>query len=191
MWDREKPAGALKRKFILAGILSAVCFGISLNAMILSTDLAEHSEAFQRVQRTEFSYTPLVGLFRFCILAPLLEEVMFRLLLCYGGAYVLERLMPRKNACRLALFLSSLLFALLHGNIVQGVYAFFMGLLMGGFLLVSRLLYLSFLMHAAANFAVYGLAMAGLAGPVYNPLGGAVFFVLGLLFPALIFRKNR
>ena len=184
MWDREKP------KFILAGVLSAVCFGLSLNALILSTDLAEHSRGFQRVQEAELAMTPLMGIFRLCIRAPFLEELMFRLLLCYGGAYVLGRLMPRKWASGIALVLSSLVFALLHGNIVQGLYAFLMGLLLGGFLLASRILYISFLMHAAANLTVYGLGLSGFALYLYNPFCAALFFALGLLALKLLLPRE-
>ena len=181
MWDRER------LKFIPAGVLSAVCFGLSLNALILSTDLAEHSEGFQRVQEAELAMTPLMGIFRLCIRAPFLEELMFRLVLCYGGAYVLGRLMPRKRACGIAIVFSSLLFALLHGNIVQGLYAFLMGLLLGGFLLASRILYISFLMHAAANLTVYGLGLSGFALYLYNPFCAALFFALGVIVLTRLF----
>ena len=179
MWDKDRPT------LLLSAVLSAVCLGLGLNALILSTELARQDEAFQRVQQLEFSMTPLMGLLRLCILAPLMEELMFRLILCFGGEYVLKRLLPEKAAACVALLSSSFLFAATHGNLVQGLYAFCMGLLMGGYLLKSRILYISFLMHAVANLVVYGLAITGLSSLLYHPLPGLCLCLAGVGIPVL------
>ena len=56
------------------------------------------------------------------ILAPLWEEVLFR-------GYILRALRPYGR--RFSIFGSALLFALFHGNLLQGPYAFLIGLVLG------------------------------------------------------------
>ena len=78
-----------------------------------------------------------------CLLIPAVEELIFR-----GHAFCLFR---DRFGWRTAAFLSALLFGLYHGSVVQGVYAFFLGL--GAAWLLQRFgtLLAPWLFHMAAN----------------------------------------
>ena len=91
-----------------------------------------------------------------CLLAPVCEEVCFRWML-------LRRLRPWGEG--FALCGSALLFALVHGNPYQMLYAFAVGLVLGGVLLHTGSLRGCILLHAGVNFVSAGLLpLAGLLG---------------------------
>ena len=58
------------------------------------------------------------------VLAPVAEEIIFR-------GIALKRLRGLNLKLPLALFIQAFLFALIHGNVVQGVYAFVFGIVLG------------------------------------------------------------
>lgn len=58
-----------------------------------------------------------------CVVSPVLEELVFRGVILGGLCKLL--------AFSVANILQALAFAIYHGNIVQGVYAFFLGMLIG------------------------------------------------------------
>lgn len=64
-----------------------------------------------------------VLLFAVIVVAPIGEELLFRGLI---QSYGLKNFAPV-----LAIFLQGLIFGLYHGNIIQGIYAFFMGVVLG------------------------------------------------------------
>ena len=85
------------------------------------------------------------------IIAPLLEELIFRKLL-----------IDRMNVYgeRLAVVTSALMFALFHGNLSQFFYAYFLGLVFGYVYLRSGRLIYSAILHMAVNFMGMVLAPA-------------------------------
>ena len=91
-----------------------------------------------------------------CLLAPVCEEICFRWM-------ILRRLRPWGDG--FALCASALLFALVHGNFHQMLYAFAVGLVLGGILLYTGSLRGCILLHAGVNFVSAGLLpLAGLLG---------------------------
>ncbi|MCM1025764.1 MAG: CPBP family intramembrane metalloprotease [Roseburia sp.] len=82
------------------------------------------------------------------IMAPLSEEV-----LCRGVILRLaERVSPR---FWVANFIQALAFGILHGNLVQGSYAFLLGLLLGYLYGKYRNIWLCMLLHGAMNLSSY------------------------------------
>lgn len=75
---------------------------------------------------------------------PLVEELLYRGIV-FGE---LRHILP--TPC--ALFVQALLFALVHGNFVQAVYAFLLGLNIGYIYYKSKSFLLAFLAHALFNF---------------------------------------
>lgn len=90
-----------------------------------------------------------VTLLTACVLAPLLEELVFRWA-------VLRRLRPYGN--RFAMTASALLFALLHTNLYQMLYAFVLGYFFAWLILRTGRLKTTILLHALINFIGAGLA---------------------------------
>ena len=101
-----------------------------------------------------------VNLVTMCIFAPLFEEWMCRGVILRGllnyehkGGELSQR--PRGMSPALAIVISALFFAAIHGNIWQGVTAFAIGCLMGYVYYRTGSLKLTILMHCVNNtFAV-------------------------------------
>lgn len=94
------------------------------------------------------NYPTVLNLILTCVLAPLVEEIMFRRM-------ILNRL--RRFGDRFAILASAALFALLHGNLSQILYAFAIGVVLGYVVLRTGCLWQSILIHAMVNFISSGL----------------------------------
>lgn len=77
-----------------------------------------------------------------CIIAPVLEEIVFR-------GIIMQSL--RRFGDKFALFMSALIFGLIHLNFIQSPSAFLMGLIIGYFVLRTNSLRVGIAMHCANN----------------------------------------
>ena len=108
-----------------------------------------------------------------CLLAPVCEELCFRWM-------ILRRLRPWGDG--FALCASALLFALVHGNLYQMIYAFAVGMVLGGILLRTGSIKGCILLHAGANFVSAGLLpLAGMMGETGN-LALAMLVLVSMLW---------
>ncbi len=101
-------------------------------------------ELFERVHENRFGFWGVV--FKVAILAPVIEESLFRGIIMHG----LMRNYPRVWA----IFLSGLLFSVFHLNPWQMTYTFFLGLLLGWIMVRTRSLPLCILAHSLNNLLV-------------------------------------
>lgn len=86
---------------------------------------------------------PIAIIATVAIAAPLLEEILFR-------GIILDGLLKNYKA-GVSIAFSSLLFALIHGNMAQGLGAFLMGLFMGWLYWKTKSLYLPIILHCINN----------------------------------------
>jgi len=84
-------------------------------------------------------------IFSVCLLAPILEELIFRGLV-YGVA---SRFMP----IIFANIIQALLFGIYHRNLVQGIYAFILGMFIGYLMNLAGGLLYTVIFHASLNAA--------------------------------------
>ena len=112
-----------------------------------------------------------------CLVAPFVEEVMFRKVL-------LDRLRPYGD--RFAVGASALCFGLFHGNFNQIPYAAALGLVFGYVALRTGCLWQTILLHAMVNFIATGLIpLLELWGDWGEELLGAL--ILGSIFLGVVF----
>lgn len=155
---------------IAAGISAA----LGLNQMMNLLGLTRISQSFENTQTILFSGTRLMSLAVLGVFVPAAEELMFRGII-FGR---LKECMGRVAAA----FCVSLLFAVYHGNPVQGIYAFFMGLLLVLVYEQFENLLAPLLFHSAANIFVYLAAEVDVLG---EPAGMWISCLLG--FAGIIF----
>lgn len=86
---------------------------------------------------------PVASIVTVAIAAPVLEEILFRGIILHG--------LLKNYGAGLSITFSSLLFALIHGNIAQGLGAFLMGLFMGWLYWKTKSLYLPIILHFVNN----------------------------------------
>lgn len=116
-------------------------------------------------------YPAVLGAVLGCVVAPVLEELVFRHLL-------LRRLRPYGE--KFAMLASALAFGLFHGNFHQIFYAFMMGLVLAYVVLKTGCLWQAILLHAMAN------AVGTVIVPLMELMGESGMALLGVLILAAI-----
>lgn len=128
--------------FILGG-----CAALAVNILFALVGFTGSSEVYEQVAEKQFALPLWAGIVLYGIVSPLAEEIIFR-----GIVY---NRMHRQYGKWIAIIGSALLFGLYHGNIVQALYGFMLGLLIA--VLYEK--YASFavpvIIHSAANVFVY------------------------------------
>ena len=142
---REAPEFWLRDAFLVF-FLGAV-IGIGLNLVFSALGITRASEAFQQTAREQFSRPFWEGIVLYGLAAPVLEELIFR-----KGVYGLFR---RFAGSAVAMVISSALFGVYHGNMVQGLYGFLMGMALAVSYERYKKLLAPILFHGGANMAVY------------------------------------
>ena len=135
--------------FTLSGFLLAVCCSILL-FIVLDRGLDRvfeslfpqsekgYQEAIQRL--TDSSAASFIHV---CLLAPFIEEILMR-------GFLLNGLVPRYGTAA-ALLLSSILFAILHFNMVQSLSAFLCGMVLGLLCLTTDSVLCCIIAHSVYN----------------------------------------
>ena len=111
-----------KAKESLRIIVLTATAGIGINNLIVLSNIASLSSKFQSTQEVLYSPSIFIELLGSGLIIPICEELVFR-----GVIY--ERLKLCVGTV-LAGFFSALLFGVLHGNIVQGIFATIIGMLL-------------------------------------------------------------
>ncbi len=131
-------------KYLLIG---AVC-GTLLNTLIMKSPLPEiFPEYTERISPDLMKVNIIYGVFLYCLISPLLEELIFRRGL-YDLLYMKTGFIP-------AAFISSLVFAIYHMNMIQGIYAFIMAMMICFMYRADHKLYVPICIHVGANLAVW------------------------------------
>lgn len=121
-----------------------------------------------------------------CIAAPVTEELMYR-------GFVLKNL--SRVSQRFGIIMSALLFGLMHGNISQFIFAFFMGIFFAHIDVKHNSLLPSIIVHAFANtFSIIISYSGALDNVVTAGLTGIIMVALcaaGLVMYVKFYKKNR
>lgn len=106
----------------LALAVFAVASVVFFNTLVSLSGLAEQSAAFQETAKNQYAVSLGMGLFLYAGVAAVAEEIVFRYLLY-------NRLRRSGGKVAYGVFVSAFLFGVYHGNVVQAVYAFALGVL--------------------------------------------------------------
>lgn len=145
------------KNYLLLGA-ATVGFALGLNVVLQLAGIVESSAAYQATAQAQYSVWFPLGLFFYGIITPISEELLFR-----GILYNCQRRYMKLSG---AMVITSALFAMYHGNSVQGIYAFLMGCLMvyayeyfGDFKMPVAV-------HILANLLVYSVSNVSVLMPV-------------------------
>lgn len=130
---------------------------IALNNWFSIMELFEKISSYKEVSESIY-YGGLWMIFaRTAILAPLVEEILVRGMVYRGISCVLGRIV--------GMVASALIFALMHGNLLQGIYAFILGILFAYVYDMSgRNIWAPILAHMSANaISVFGTIIPSVA----------------------------
>ena len=125
-------------------IFISITISISLNNIICMSPLVTASSEFENASNALYGSKNLpLELLGSALITPFLEEMLHR-----GVVYNRLR---RRGTRWSAILLSSLIFAILHFNIVQFTYAFLLGIVLAIFMEKTKYLYAPVLAHITAN----------------------------------------
>ena len=160
-------------------ILCAVAAGSGLNALVSLLQIDRISETYMQVRQKQYAVSVWEGILRYALWAPLMEEAVFR-----GIAF---RGLTRWFSWQTSMVISAVLFAVYHGNMIQGMYALVMGLLIAYMYHVFQNFAAPVVFHGAANLAVFLLSYSpgtipDVALPVVGVLGCSLAGVIACWF---------
>ncbi len=149
LYKEEKEKIITKKHFLLT-ILSLIITGILIQLFfsgILNILMPRFPDFFKSYKEIIDSYkssrTSILTVFSAIVLAPIAEELIFRgVALCYN----LEAVTPKA-----AIILQAFLFGLYHLNLVQGIYAGLIGLLLGFICYRYKNILPAIILHMAIN----------------------------------------
>lgn len=159
----------------LALAVFAVASTVFFNALVSLSGLAEQSAAFQETVKRQYSVSIGMGLLLYAGISPVVEEVVFRFLLY-------NRLRRTAGRAAYGVFVSAFLFGVYHGNAVQAVYAFVLGVLIACAYFYFDSFFAPVLFHGIGNAAIFlGSMMPEMRGILFSPV---MVWVFGLITAA-------
>lgn len=149
---RQNPLKTIPFKRLRGGSMVLPAIAVSLALSILGGFLSDYIDTLLRLVHLQTSSpdfsTPqdpralAVYFLQICILAPLLEEFLFR-------GVIMQNL--RKFGNWFAVVVSALLFAMIHGNLVQTPFAFVVGIALGFFVIEFDSIWIGVAIHFCVN----------------------------------------
>ncbi|MFI3176828.1 MAG: CPBP family intramembrane glutamic endopeptidase [Eubacteriales bacterium] len=151
-------------------LLFAIAYCISLNNIITISGLATLFPEFEEIAENIYSSTIFVQILVVGILVPIVEELLFRGLL--------YRRMRYYSNVTVAIVISSAIFGVYHGNVVQAIYAGIMGAAMAYIYEKYRSILWPILFHMIANCTSVCLSSTDIG---LTLMGNTITFLVGTL----------
>lgn len=148
--DEKKRKNSLGIRYTAPGIkrlgvvfVLGVSAAVSVNVIVSLSQIARFSPKYQQVSEVIYSGGLFMEIVSAVIAAPILEELFFR-----GMIY--KRLRDMINV-KAAVVISALFFGAFHGNLVQFVYAFIIGLMLAYVYEKFKTIWAPVIFHVGAN----------------------------------------
>ena len=155
---KEEPP---KNYVLLGAATLGLVFGV--NFLMMQLGAIEASESYQSVAESQHAAWLPVGLLCYGVITAVSEELLFR-----GIFYNCFRRYMKLPA---AMAMSAALFAVYHGNSVQGIYAFIMGLFMVYAYEYFGDFRMPVLIHMISNMLAYAMGYVNIPQAAYWPAG--------------------
>ena len=150
---RIERRGQIKAMDFIMAIVGGAGVSIALNIVIALTNMAGKDTAFVEVNDLITSNPLIVTIICAGILIPIVEEIIFR-------GLIFNRIKHQYNFVA-GLLISSLLFGIYHGNIVQGIYATLLGIFLGFAYHKTKSILIPIFIHMGGNTFVLIYAKLG------------------------------
>ena len=141
--ERHTEYEPFNRKWLLILVPVGVGAAIGFNGLISLSGIIKYSKSYQEIENIVYSGNIAIQLLASGVAAPLAEEFLFRGLLHKRIRHFLKPV-----PC---MIISSAVFGLIPGNIVQFVYAFLIGMLLAYVYEIFKTIWAPVILHSAAN----------------------------------------
>lgn len=178
--DKDYMPARINKKLplaLLAGAFTALSLNLIAQYICTALDLTDQ---LQKSSSYSSQTTFGIGLILFGLTSPIMEELIFRWLM-YGRI----KMMVGKT---FAIIISAMFFGIYHSNIIQGIYAFIMGVLLALIYEWCHSIAAPILFHIGANVFVYASSfLPEKVGSILTTYGScAVLSVLAIITILLI-----
>lgn len=163
----------------LFAIVIVACVSIAANNIISMTPLVTLSEGYHEANANFYGSTLALELISSALLTPIIEELVFRGIL-FGR---LKTMLPKWPA----IIVSSLIFAVVHYNLVQFLYAFLIGIVLALLMNRANHVYPAIVGHITANLIAVLRTELGLLQHTMDKSVFAWVVSIGLLVLGIIF----
>lgn len=193
---RRKPVSPFKviyaKRFFVVFVIS---FGLCLlaNGMVVLEEFIMpgfYQQYTELMDLAGFGVNPLT-IIASVILAPIGEELLCRGIILHYCMKATDGLQSRQMQFWIANVIQALFFAIMHGNIIQGSYAFVLGLGLGYLRYRYDSLYPSILAHFLINFLstfVMGFVLFAVPETI---LGAVALLIVGSIISAFAVRMDK
>ncbi len=151
---------------LVIGAFGSAALALFLNSLLTASPLMDWSPEYQKASQAIYSAGIWMELAASVLGASVMEELMMR-----GLVY---RRIRELAGARPAIVSSALLFGIMHGNLVQGVYGFLMGLLLAWLMERFGTVLIPIGAHMAANLLLILMTESG--AMEHLGAGGVLFF---------------
>ncbi|CAH2214751.1 CPBP family intramembrane glutamic endopeptidase [Tepidibacter aestuarii] len=139
----QKESRSISKKYYIYTILIVLGLRIVFdNSIGILVDQVPVNESIEEAFNELFRY-PVIAMISICVVAPIYEEIIYRGIILKG--------LSRKYNDNIAVILSSLLFAVMHMNLHQGINAFLLGVVFGYLYLKTKSIYITMFAHFINN----------------------------------------
>lgn len=179
---KQRNKKVLKAAVPLAGL--SACLAVFLNICFYYLKLFSVSSVYEETAALQYSVPLAYGLLYYGLIKPVQEELVYRGLV-YGR-------MRKYFSGVVAILASALVFGAVHGNLVQLLYGFFMGIFLAWSFECFKSLKASVLVHSSANIVVYlASSIPVLKQNVFTVTGAVVTGAFALVFLLILLQKVR
>lgn len=163
---------------LLWSVLGCGALALLGNGLISLLPLGQWSDSYEEVSDALYTGSIWLRMAAVGIFGPIVEELTMRGLM-YQRFRCELRLRPAA-----AMFWSALVFGVFHGNLIQGIYAFLVGLYFAWLMEHTQQILVPVIGHMSANLLVVLLEETGMIERLY---GSMQDFLLVMLFCAVVF----
>lgn len=161
-------------------ILGSVVLCVALNNLIALTNLAQMSESYEETSQALYSISLPLQLVGLAVIVPIFEELLYR-----GVIYNrLKVNLPKYSSIGISAFL----FGTMHGNLVQMLYAFILGIVFAWLYEVYKSIWAPIIAHMFMNLTSVIFSESNLFDWIYaEPVRMGVVTVLSATLSATVY----
>lgn len=173
---------------IISCILISLLFSFSCNNIIGMSPLPKLSKAYETASNAFYGSTLAIEIISSVIVTPIVEELVYR-------GIIFKRL-KSMTKMPIAIFLSAFIFAMMHFNIVQFVFAFVLGIVIATIYAKTNHIFICILCHMAINgLAVFRTEVKGMNflmdGRWYSWMLSIAIFIVAMIGLWLFVKKGN
>lgn len=165
-------------------IFMGISGGSGISKLVTLFPIDDIIGSYENVQSTFMENSMFLQVMVLVFAAPIIEEIIFRGIIYY-------RIKKYSDSIK-AMYISSMIFGIYHGNLIQGIYGFVLGIILCYVYEKYKTIIVPVLLHVSAN----GMALFMYKLPVSNYISNNIFLkvivmIIELIIFILLVRKNE